>query len=148
MNSSPTCYFSLPVINTTAHFSLETPNTSPLSAYSPDILPDPRNPLLAFRETASDCCMSSHADSSKLLQLQTKAANRPAAQPLQQSSTTPSSDSDSSSSSRSSNMGSRAFSPVLCCSRCRRESGTGMIQFGTNIYYCTHCARMTGYCAG
>ncbi|CAI6335854.1 unnamed protein product [Periconia digitata] len=145
--SSPACYFSIPVINTSAHYSLETPSTSPLSAYSPDIPADPRNPLLAFRESTTDCCMSSTAHSSKLLQLQTSAAHRPAAQPLQQNSTTPSSDSDSSSSSSSSTPNARV-SPMLCCSRCRRESGSGMIQFGVNIYYCNHCARMTGYCAG
>lgn len=146
MPSAPTCYFSIPVIDTqSSHFSLETPSTSPLSAYSPDTLSDPKNPLLARRESVSDyCCMSSPgAEPSKLLQLQTTAAHRPAARPLQHSSPTASASdfSSSSSSNRSSQM--------LCCSRCRRENGfAGMIQFGTNTYYCNHCAKMTGYCAG
>jgi late competence protein required for DNA uptake (superfamily II DNA/RNA helicase) len=38
----------------------------------------------------------------------------------------------------------------LCCCRCRRESHghSGMFQFGTNLYYCSHCAKMVGYSAG
>lgn len=148
--TTPTCYFSIPVINTSVtHFSQETPTTSPLSAYTPDTPSDPRNPLLALRDTSPEYSYASMSspgvDPSRLLQLQTSAAHpsRPAARPLQQSSPTSSTASDSSSSSTSSRI-----PTMLCCSRCRRESGSGMIQFGTNIYYCNHCARMTGYCAG
>jgi hypothetical protein len=59
--------------------------------------------------------------------------------------------SSSGSSSRSSSSDSGAFTPTdLCCARCRRTSqGTsGMVQFGTNLYYCSHCASITGYSAG
>lgn len=43
---------------------------------------------------------------------------------------------------------------VLRCLRCARAeeitttddpSSSGMVQIGTNIYYCNRCAKMTGY---
>lgn len=138
----PDCYFSLPLSST--HFSVETPNSPPLQDYTPDTYSDPSNPLLAFRDLSLHCQMSPTVDASRLLQLQTAAAHRPAAQPLQHSSSTSSTNSDSSMNSG----GSSPSSSMLCCCRCRRESGSGMVQFGTNLYYCNHCAKMTGYCAG
>ncbi|KAF2438794.1 hypothetical protein P171DRAFT_156587 [Karstenula rhodostoma CBS 690.94] len=135
--SQALCYFSLPVTST--HFSIETPGTTPLHTYSPDIRPDPHHPLLASRHLSPEHHMAS--DHSSLLQLQTSAANRPAAQPLQEGASSPPGSASSSSSGSTSPS-------TLCCSRCRRESGGSMVQFGTNIYYCSHCARMTGYCAG
>lgn len=153
--SSSVCYFTyIPAPST--HFSVETPRT-PLSAYTPDIVPDPRHPLLAssvhlLREP------SLIMDSSKILQLQTAAAHsRPAAQPLQNASVTSSTSdlssttSSSSSSSSSLSEGSTVTAPTVCCSRCRRtETGGihGMVRFGTNLYYCSHCASITGYNAG
>jgi hypothetical protein len=39
------------------------------------------------------------------------------------------------------------LSTLRCC-RCRCQFGhSGMFQFGTNLYYCGHCARMVGYIA-
>ncbi|KAL5419002.1 hypothetical protein PMIN06_011371 [Paraphaeosphaeria minitans] len=136
--SQALCYFSLPVTST--HFSIETPGTTPLQAYSPDTIPDPYHPLLASRQLSPEHHMASTDDSS-LLQLQTAAANRPAAQPLQNGASSPANSASSCSSASTSPS-------ALCCSRCRRESGGSMVQFGTNLYYCSHCARMTGYCAG
>lgn len=136
-------YFSLPVPVSAAHFSIETPCSSPAARYSPDVFADPSNPLLAYRHLPFEH-MSSSGDASKLLQLQTAAAHRPAAPPLQHGTA-------SSSTSSTSSLASSAASPslsLLCCCRCRRESGMGMVQFGTNLYYCNHCAKMTGYCAG
>lgn len=138
------CYFSLPITST--HFSTETPGTTPLSAYSPDIHPDPYHPLLASRPLSPEHHMAP-AEATSLLQLQTSAAHRPAAQPLQNA-PSPSRGSSSPSSSGSSSNSGLASPSTLCCSRCRRESGGSMVQFGTNLYYCSHCARMTGYCAG
>ncbi|KAF1951698.1 hypothetical protein CC80DRAFT_191812 [Byssothecium circinans] len=140
--SSPTssfCYFSIPVAPTPTHFSVETPSTSPLAAYSSEIHPESSHPLLAFR---SDYHMPA-ADASRVLQLQTTAAHRPTPKPLQ----TNYNNSSRGSSADPSSSGSMSPS-TLCCCRCRRESVSGMIQLGTNIYYCSHCARMTGYCAG
>lgn len=146
-----TCYFSIPVNTTTAydyssHFSLETPSTTPVSEYSQSTCADPFNPLLALRPPPFGA-MPTPVDSSRVLQLQTDAAHRPAAQSLQHTSSSSSNDSDSSMSSQHS---SRISQSILCCCRCRRESTgrNGMVQFGTNLYYCNHCAKMTGYCAG
>ncbi|KAF1964868.1 hypothetical protein BU23DRAFT_491316 [Bimuria novae-zelandiae CBS 107.79] len=144
-HSPPTCYFSLPVSST--HFSTETPSTTPLTGYCPETPSDPYHPLLALRPLSPEHHMAAPAKASSLLQLQTGAAHnstRPTAQPLQPVSTSPSSASSSTSSFHSG----LASPSTLCCSRCRRESIGGMVQFGTNLYYCNHCARMTGYCAG
>ncbi|KAH7402509.1 hypothetical protein BKA66DRAFT_404260 [Pyrenochaeta sp. MPI-SDFR-AT-0127] len=136
----PSCYFSI-VPPAAAHFSVESPNLTPLSDYSPYTPSDPSHPLLAFRPSPP-LHMSSPPDASRLLQLQTAAAHRPAAEPLQhRASSTSSSSSNSSASSMTS-------SSSICCSRCRRECLVGMYQIGTNRYYCSHCARMTGYSAG
>ncbi|KAF2034352.1 hypothetical protein EK21DRAFT_56673 [Setomelanomma holmii] len=141
---APFCYFSI-AGPPSAHFSIETPSVTPISEYSPHTFADPSNPLLAFRPTALES-MSSSSDASRLLQLQTSAANRPSTELLQhRASVSSSNSSDSISSSRSSSVMSHS---TLSCCRCRRESLTGMIQFGTNIYYCSHCARMVGYSAG
>lgn len=139
--TAPSCYFSiLPAI----HFSLETPSHSPISDYQPYTPSDPTHPLLAFRP-APPLYMTSPSDASRLLQLQTQAAHRPAPEPIQQQRT--SSTSSSSSNSSTSSMGLGSPSTLSCC-RCRRECLANMYQIGTNRYYCSHCARMTGYSAG
>lgn len=136
----PACYFSIP---SAGHFSLETPLATPTSEeYNKNISSDPSNPLLA-RRSSSSLYMSNPGDASRLLQLQTAAAHRPSAEPLQQRA---SSTSSSNSSSSTSNFG--MASPQPCCCRCRRESYGNIFQIGTNRYYCSHCARMTGYSAG
>lgn len=136
----PVCYFSIPVAATHSHYSDETPTpqATPSPEYCPDTWASPTNPLLAHRSLPM---ASPGADASRLLQLQTQAAHRPSTQPLQSPSP---SNSDSSMSQRSS-----IYNP-LCCCRCRRESHghSGMFQFGTNLYYCSHCAKMVGYSAG
>jgi hypothetical protein len=154
------CYFSIAVPASSAHFSIETPSTTPVSEYSPHTFADPNNPLLAFRQTppTPSEAMSYPGDASRLLQLQTAAAHRPAADPLQprgsvssthsSSSLSSSSDSSSSSSSSSSSRSNSGPPSTISCCRCRRDCLVGMIQFGTNIHYCSHCARMTGYSAG
>lgn len=148
-NTAPACYFSI-AVHPSSHFSVETPSTTPVSDYSASTFAEPSNPLLAFRPTPSEF-MSSPADASRLLQLQTQAAHRPSAEPLQQNRSTsasPSNSSDSSSSSRTGSNASMLSPQVLSCCRCRRESLAGMYQFGVNLYYCSHCARMVGYSAG
>ncbi|OAL56829.1 hypothetical protein IQ07DRAFT_497667 [Pyrenochaeta sp. DS3sAY3a] len=132
----PLCYFSILPAGA-SHFSLETPSITTVYDFSAHTPSDPSNPLLAFRP-APPLHMSSPSDASRLLQLQTSAAHRPSAEPLQQrASSTSSSGSNSSSSSQS----------ISCC-RCRRDCLAGMYQIGTNRYYCSHCAKMTGYSAG
>jgi hypothetical protein len=155
-SSAPACYFSIAVSASASHFSLETPSITPVTEYSPDTPSDPTNPLLALHPV-SPAFMSRPVDASRFLQLQTAAAHRPAADPLQHRGSTSSNDSSSSTSSSSSSSSpaapsSRASSlssqsSISCC-RCRRESLMGMIQFSTNTYYCSHCARMVGYSAG
>lgn len=153
LNLVSSCYFSIVVLDSSAsaHFSTETPHTTPVSDYSLHTFADPVNPLLAYRQSHIEF-MPSPPDASRLLQLQTSAAHRPTAEPLQHSagaSSSNSSDSRSSSTDSSSSSRSGVSSPsVLACCRCRRESLMGMIQFSTNIYYCSHCARMVGYSAG
>ena len=151
--TAPCCYFS---IVPATHFSLETPTHSPVSEYQPHTPSDPTHPLLAFR-LPPPLSMSSPNPASGLLQLQTQAAYRPTADPLQQqqqqhrassASSTGSNSSSSSSSSSSSHRTSMGSPSTLCCCRCRRECVTSMYQIGTNRYYCSHCARMTGYSAG
>jgi hypothetical protein len=153
-NDAAACYFSIAVpASSSSHFSTETPDITPLSEYTPHTYSDPTHPLLALRQTPLDF-MSSPPDASRVLQLQTQAAHRPAAEPLQHSSASTATPTNSSSSnnSRSSSTSSSRSSPMsptqLSCCRCRRESLMGMIQFSTNIYYCSHCARMVGYSAG
>jgi hypothetical protein len=144
LNPTPSCYFSI-AVHPSSHFSVETPSLSPLTEFPKHTCADPTNPLLASR-CAPLQSMSSPADASRLLQLQTQAAHRPTAEPVQhRSSVSPSNSSDSGQSSRSSSAASPA---QLSCCRCRRESLQGMFQFGTNIYYCSHCAKMVGYSAG
>jgi hypothetical protein len=140
VSTIPSCYFS---IVPAAHFSKETPFFTPSSDYQPYTPSDPTNPLLAFRP-ASPLAMSTSSDASRLLQLQTQAAHRPDPEPLQHQHRT-SSTSSSSSNSSISGLGSPS---TLCCCRCRRDCFAGMYQIGTNRYYCSHCARMTGYSAG
>jgi hypothetical protein len=154
-NDPPACYFSIAVSasSSSSHFSTETPDITPLSEYSPHTFSDPLHPLLALRQIPLEF-MSNPSDASRLLQLQTQAAHRPSAEPLQHStasSATPTNSSSSNNSRSSSTSSSRSthMSPTqLSCCRCRRESLMGMIQFSTNIYYCSHCARMVGYSAG
>jgi hypothetical protein len=140
--AAPFCYFS---IVPAAHFSQETPSHSPISDYQSYTPSEPTNPLLAFRP-APPLYMTNPSDASRLLQLQTQAAHRPAPEPVQQQQRTSSTSSTSSNSSTSS-LGLASPSTLFCC-RCRRESLANMFQIGTNRYYCSHCARMTGYSAG
>lgn len=136
------CYFS---ILPAAHFSAETPSTSPVSEYQACTPSDPANPLLAFRPGPLSF-MSADADASRLLQLQTDASHRPSPDPLQPQPRASSASSNSSASSASSS----SYTPpsTLSCCRCRRQCLANMYQIGTNRYYCSHCARMTGYSAG
>ncbi|KAJ4992714.1 hypothetical protein SVAN01_01760 [Stagonosporopsis vannaccii] len=138
-----TCYFTLPLA--ASHYSDETPEISPFHEYSPYTWAVSTNPLLAHRSLPM---ASPGADASRLLQLQTQAAHRPSTQPLQPAGSPSPSNSDSSvSSQRSSSI---SVSSPICCCRCRRESHghSGMFQFGTNLHYCSHCAKMVGYSAG
>jgi hypothetical protein len=145
-NASHTCYFSLLIPTTSpSHFSVESPSTSPLSTYTSDTFSDLTNPLLASRPPPFDTNMPSQSGNvSSLLQLQTAAAYRPAAQPLQHSSST---SSNSSSSSKSSSSDNSTSETPLCCARCRRTAYgfSGMVKLGVNLFYCNHCASMTGY---
>jgi hypothetical protein len=143
-STAPLCYFS---IVPSVHFSQETPSiTTPASEYQPYTPSDPTHPLLAARPSPPLHIMSSPADASRLLQLQTQAAHRPNPEPLQHQQHRTSSTSSNSSNSSISSMGSPSTIP--CCCRCRRESLSSMYQIGTNRYYCSHCAKMTGYSAG
>jgi hypothetical protein len=153
-NAVSSCYFSIvvPASSAPAHFSTETPNITPVSGYSAHTFADPVNPLLSYRQVPLEY-MPPPADASRLLQLQTSAAHRPTAEPLQYSGSSSSSSSASSDSTSlftgsGSSRSSLSSPSVLSCCRCRRESLMGMIQFSTNIYYCSHCARMVGYSAG
>ncbi|KAF2271086.1 hypothetical protein CC78DRAFT_563647 [Lojkania enalia] len=145
---SPTCYFSIAPVPSAAHFSVETPSTTPLSHYCAETFAEPTNPLLALRPLPVQYHPSSAVmEASKLLQLQTAAAHaRPSARPVQSSVST----STSSTSSASSSQCSSPPPLMLCCARCRRSAvgPSGMVKFGTNLYYCTHCADMVGYNAG
>ncbi|XPS71239.1 hypothetical protein M3J09_003427 [Ascochyta lentis] len=140
----PSCYFTLPL--SPSHYSDETPQLSPHSEYCSVTWANPTNPLLAHRSLPM---ASSAADASRLLQLQTQAAHRPSTQPLQPAGSPSPSTSNSSMSSQRSSI-SMSPSNALCCCRCRRESHghSGMFQYGTNLYYCSHCAKMVGYSAG
>jgi hypothetical protein len=146
--TTPTCYFSIaPSYN---HFSVETPSTSPLSAYLADSIADPAHPLLAYRSLPSSSPTTTAMDASKLLQMQTQAANvRPSAQYMQHSSSSSSHNSNSSSHPPSGSC-SPTMEPMVCCSRCRRSSTSqnNMVPFGTNLYYCRHCASMVGFSHG
>ena len=141
-----TCYFSISP-SRTSHFSQDIPS----SCSSPTILPetpsDPSNPLLALRSTHSHFSPPSWAmDASKLLQLQTAAAyGRPEAQARQKSTS-----SSASTDSNASTPGASASTEVVSCARCRRTSNgpSGMVSYGTNQYYCRHCADIVGYNSG
>lgn len=144
-SSSPsysTCYFD--------YIPVETPGI-PLTSFSQVIYSDTLNPLLALRSL--DCLYSPIMDASKLLQLQTAAAHpqvtRPIAQPLQQPGGSLSTTSSISSGSTSSSSSEKSTTPppILCCARCRRnsEGHSNFVKFGTNLFYCSHCASITGY---
>ncbi|KAE9982069.1 hypothetical protein EG327_005962 [Venturia inaequalis] len=117
------------------HWSTETPvhSTSPSS----HIRPDPNNPFLAARpaQLLPTSPQTYLMDVSNLMQLQSAAAH---AAPKM------SSRSSSSDSTRtSSDMG----TPVIqdkSCSRCQTTYGS-FIAYSLNSYYCTRCAKMTGY---
>ncbi|KAF1365979.1 hypothetical protein EJ07DRAFT_92663 [Lizonia empirigonia] len=144
LGPEPSCYFTIPV--STSHYSDETPQPSPNSEYSSTTWASPTNPLLTHRSVPM---ASPGVDASRLLQLQTQAAHRPSTQPLQPSGSPSPSNSNSSMSSQRSSISLPPSNP-LCCCRCRRESHghSGMFQYGTNLYYCSHCAKMVGYSAG
>lgn len=152
-STPPTCYFS--IVPSSDHFSVETPSTSPLAAYSAESFSDPAHPLLAYRSLQSLPSASSKSpvmDASKFLQMQTQAAHtitRPPVQPMTYRTSSSSTGSNSSSSSDSGSY-SPSMEPEVCCSRCRRSSITqnNMVKFGTNLYYCSHCAGMVGFSHG
>jgi len=128
------CYFTYQPAD---HWSIETPLESP--RLSSDIRPDPSNPFLAARPAyfqLSPPLHKQHMDVSKLMQFQTAAAHG--------SLNNMSSRSSSSDSSRtSSDLG----TPVIqdkSCSRCQTTHGS-FIAYSLNSYYCTRCAKMTGY---
>lgn len=155
-NVVPLCYFSIvvPASQQSTHFSTETPTITPMSDFSPQAPADPINPLLAYRESPSESMSASH-DASRFLQLQTSAAHPRTLQHSDSSNSSssassfpPNSRSSSTDSGTPSHRGSMPSPSVLACCRCRRESLMGMIQFSTNTYYCSHCARMVGYSTG
>ena len=100
-------------------------------------------------------------DVSKLLQLQTQAAYgsrpRPQPQPVQHKypSNRNSGTSMTSTSSQSSSTNNSASNCLefVRCSRCHRtlsmdptsSTPNGVVQFGTNLFYCSRCASMVGY---
>jgi hypothetical protein len=142
-----TCYFS--IVPSSSHFSVETPTTSTLSTYLVNSCSDPAHPLLAYRSLpTSPSKTTTLIDAAKLLQMQTTAAHtRASAQPMRHSTSSSSNNSNSNSSSGSC---SPSIELMVCCSRCRRSltSRNNMVQFGTNLYYCRHCASMTGFSHG
>ena len=139
-------------------------NTSSISPTSP-------SPPSLETSPASNCCRdisivypsnstnSFAMDVSNLLQLQTQAAygSRPQPQPVQAKSAS-SRISGSSMTSTSSQSSSTTNSSNNClefarCSRCHRTLSmdpaspvpSGVVQFGTNLFYCSRCASMVGY---
>ncbi|KAF2501603.1 hypothetical protein BU16DRAFT_522540 [Lophium mytilinum] len=139
-----TCYFSY--VPPSATTSVDSPPLSPsFSLFGYETPSDPSNPLLALR--SSPPAPSPPAmDASKLMQLQSSVAHRPRSHPMQPQS--------SSSSSSSSSSGSPPPSELQTfrCSRCHRTSNwghspqtSGMVSFGTNLYYCNRCASIVGY---
>lgn len=149
--SSPsTCYFSLPTSTRTSIDSEDTPFASPLEPFTlPETPSDPNHPLLALRnEITPRPTRSSRMDASKFLSLQTSAAygSRPQPQPVQNGQqTVESTSTDSTSSSDSDTLA----SSLARCSRCHRSvstgSSSGIVSFGTNLYYCSRCASLVGY---
>lgn len=157
------CYFSMiHQPHAAPHFSDETPMSSPIRG--PRTPSDPCNPLLALRSSPPASTAPPRMDASKLLQLQTAAAYsliRPKPQPLQDilevshDSFYSSASSSPSSSPSSSDTSIRTITPppqIVRCSRCQRsasiDSGlkkSGMVSFGTNLYYCNRCASFVGY---
>lgn len=151
-----TCYFSIIPSTYYSHFSVETPSTSPCSSsFDGDTPSDPSNPLLALRVFPPPTTPPASMDASKLLQLQTAAAySRPSAQSVQNSM---SANTSTSSTSSTTTTSSTTLTPppelLIRCSRCHRSSSlgsassssSGMISFGTNLYYCNRCASLVGY---
>jgi hypothetical protein len=133
-------HFTLPT--STSYYPYEIPQTSftpwldcPLHTRT-----DLCKPLLVQKQSLMS---TPDAAVSRLLQLQTQAAYRASTQPLQFGNGSSSTASDSSVTTVRSSM---STSPsTLCCCRCRCEHGhSGMFQLGTNLYYCSHCAKMVG----
>ena len=154
--------FTVPV-TTTAMSSSSYSYTTPLMASTPWFeIPvwTPSTPVLAHHHHHHHIPLPSpSANASHLLHLQPPASQRPSPSPLHPHPSTAQSTPDavpasaSTSTSRSASVSAvsspRSMSlslPTLCCSRCRRENGyASMFQFGKNLYYCSHCARMVGY---
>lgn len=145
-HSPPTvCYFSITPSPSAS------PNITPLSGYYyPETPSDPNHPFLALRTAPEPEHPSSQhtMDASKFLRLQTNAAHRPSVQPVQSGRS--GSSSVSSTSSSSSSQSPTSLSSEVVCSRCRRTSlsSRSMVHIGINLYYCGHCASMTGYGSG
>lgn len=153
--STTVCYFSIPAARSSFESTDDTPFASPLEPFTlPETPSDPNHPLLALRAAVTPQAerRPRKMDASKLLSLQTGAAyaSRPQPQPLQH---TPQMDSTSTTdSAASSDVSSLNSTFAVRCSRCHRSmsegtdpSKSGMVSFGTNLYYCSRCASIVGY---
>ena len=116
-HTTPTCYFTF-VPAPLPGFADYTPTTSPFSDCSPCAFADPSHPLLAVRPVSPLLMSSPSPAAGRLLQLQTAAAQRPAAQPIQHRASSTSSSSSSSSTSSVSSASSMSSQSIPCC-RCR-----------------------------
>jgi hypothetical protein len=135
------CYFSI------APSPTSSPASSPLSGYyHPETPSDPSHPLLALRQPPDSEPFRTRIimDASKLLQIQTEAAYRSRGQSSQTGRS-----GSSSVSSASSTQSPLSPNGTVYCLRCRQEAlAERMVKFGINLYYCSHCASMTGYGSG
>ncbi|PSK57775.1 hypothetical protein B9Z65_8977 [Elsinoe australis] len=163
------CYFSLTPGRTSISSNNDTPLYSPEDQSLDNPQADPTNPLLAIRPTAASPSKTTKMNTTSLLQLQTQAAHqpvrtRPQPRPVQDVHRTSSDDSDSSNSNDSTGPVYSSRSPskpasftssmaTARCSRCHRTpsidivTGKGnMIEYGLNLFYCTRCANIVGFC--
>jgi hypothetical protein len=137
------CYFTY-TPSPSNHWSLETPLPSPDLAAS--VTADPNSPLLALRIPLLS--PSQTMEASKLFQLQTAAAHPQRSKPqlLQDvfEVSDPSIRGRASSESSSSSLSSSSSNARRVCFRCQTTYGE-FVQYSLNSYYCTRCAKITGY---
>jgi hypothetical protein len=133
-----------------SYFSYTAPPMASTPWFEPSQNPwTPRSP--GFPHQHNMPLLSPRADASHMQSPAQPPTQRPSASSHQPSSARPRHDSASAATATESTKvaSSRSLSftlPTLCCSRCRRENGhASMFQFGKNLYYCSHCARMVGY---
>ena len=151
------CYFSIPRTNHSP-YNDEIPLTTPFTPPGENIVPDPSNPLLAYRPCSqSPSTPQTRFTMDSLLQLQTSVAHipaprRPQPQPLQNVLAV--GDNCSEPERSSSSQGSmQSPMEVARCSRCHRSqsidvsTGTAanMVAYGLNSFYCLRCANITGF---